>query len=122
MEKNDEIEGKLINNEDTNNNKEIIINEEKKTTEIITTNNNISTENNVINNADIIMDLNGKNRTIDHLITIQYSKIFRFPYFIFGGMLHFYCPRKKFASNPIKLSEMPTPPFAVVRTECKYHN
>ena len=72
MEKNDEIEGKLINNEDTNNNKEIIINEEKKTTEIITTNNNISTENNVINNADIIMDLNGKNRTIDHLIIMIY--------------------------------------------------
>ena len=56
----------------------------------------------------------------EYLITIQYSKCLHIPYFIFSNIFHFYFPCKRFHSNQIKLSEMPTPPFAVVRSECKF--
>ena len=56
---------------------------------------------------------------LEHIITIKYSKILKITYFIFGNIFHFYLPFKRFPSDQIRLSEMPTPPFAVVRKECK---
>jgi hypothetical protein len=55
----------------------------------------------------------------DYLITIQYTKYLHIPYFIFGNILNFYCPCYKFKSNQIYLSQMPTPPFGIVITQCK---
>ena len=56
----------------------------------------------------------------DYLIKIKYSKLLCIPYFYFGNIFHFYFSCQSFSSNPIKISEMPTPPFAVIRSECKY--
>ena len=69
-----------------------------------------------INNQNVIT---GQREVFDYLITIQYSKFLCIPYFIFRNIFYFYFPFKKFASNQIKLSEMPTPPLAVIRSECK---
>ena len=55
----------------------------------------------------------------DYIITIQYTKLFHIPYFIFGNIFNFYCPCKKFNSEKINLSQIPTPPFGIVLTDCK---
>ena len=55
----------------------------------------------------------------DYLITIQYIKYLHLPYFIFGNILNFYYPCYKFKSNQIYLSQIPTPPFGIVITQCK---
>ena len=69
-----------------------------------------------INNQNVIT---GQREVFDYLITIKYSKFLCIPYFIFRNIFYFYFPFKKLPSNQIKLSEMPTPPFAVIRSECK---
>ena len=100
IEQNKENNGNLINNNiNTNTNNEGIIN----------TNINL-----VVN-----PDQQNKNEVLDYLITIQYSKCLHIPYFYFKNIFHFYFPCQSFPSNQIKLSEIPTPPFAVIRTECK---
>ena len=71
--------------------------------------NNIN--NNIENNNNLVIG--------DYLITIQYTKMFHIPYFIFGNIFNFYCPCKKFKSPVINLSQIPTPPFGVVLTDCK---
>ena len=72
--------------------------------EIIRTNNNYENENKIIT---------------DYIITIQYTKILKIPYFIFADIIHFYFPYYKFKSIEIKLSEISTPPFALITKECK---
>ena len=90
-----------------------------KNEEIILTNNNkenidVKIEPQVNNNT------NNENMIIgDYLITIQYTKFFSIPYFIFGNMINFYCPCHKFKSKIINLSNMPTPPFGIITSECK---
>ena len=135
MDENNEIEKDNIKSTLLNENEKEKENNEKINEEILikeNSNNNINTENailpendkekgDIINtniNTNTYNDNQNKNETFDHLITIKYSKIFRIPYFRFGGVFHFYFPCKSFPSNPIKLSEMPTPPFAVIRSEC----
>ena len=137
MDENNEIEKDNIKSTLLNENEKEKENNEKINEEILikeNSNNNINTANailpendkekgDIINtniNTNTYNDNQNKNETFDHLITIKYSKIFRIPYFIFGGVFHFYFPCKSFPSNPIKLSEMPTPPFAVIRSECNY--
>ena len=116
---NNELDGKLIDNKE-----EEKINENEQNNDIINTNINIITQNNnnenidTNNNIAFYQEINGINKIVDHLITIKYGKFFNFPYFIYGNIFHFFCPCKKFSSNKIKLSEMPTPPFAIVREEC----
>ena len=88
---------------------------------------NIKTKNsmnNINNNTFINIEENKKikdeNLIVgDYLITIQYTKYLHIPYFIFGNILNFYCPCYKFKSNQIYLSQMPTPPFGIVITQCK---
>ena len=115
-ENNEKINEEILIKENSNNNinteNAILPENDKEKGDIINTNTNI--------NINTYNDNQNKNETFDHLITIKYSKIFRIPYFIFGGVFHFYFPCKSFPSNPIKLSEMPTPPFAVIRSECNY--
>ena len=72
--------------------------------EIIRTNNNYENENKIIT---------------DYIITIQYTKILKIPYFIFADIIHFYFPYYKFKSIEMKLSEISTPPFALITKECK---
>ena len=89
----------LLNNKD-NNNKDI--------KEEIIIRNEINNEN--------------ENKIItDYIITIQYTKFLKIPYFIFADIIHFYFPYQKFNLKEIKLSEISTPPFAVVTKECKLY-
>ena len=103
-ENKENIKEKIFINEDNKENNIII----PKKEDIIDENLNINTNQNYPNQE-----------ILEHIITIKYSKILRIPYFIFGNMFHFYLPFKRFPSDQINLSEMPTPPFAVVRKECK---
>ena len=67
-------------------------------------------------------EYDGDKRIVDdmHILThIMKKRYPEIPYFIFGNIFHFYLPFKRFPSDQIRLSEMPTPPFAVVRKECK---
>ena len=82
-------------------------------------NDNVQNWNNEqINNINI--KNNNNNLVIgDYIITIQYTKLFHIPYFIFGNIFNFYCPCKKFKSEKINLSQIPTPPFGIVITDCK---
>ena len=97
---------KMLINEDNKDNNIIISKKEEIIEENININNN---QNQIQQNQEIL----------EHIITIKYSKILKIPYFIFGNIFHFYLPFKRFPSDQIRLSEMPTPPFAVVRKECK---
>ena len=97
---------KMLINEDNKENNIIIPKKEEIIQENININNN---QNQIQQNQEIL----------EHIITIKYSKILKIPYFIFGNIFHFYLPFKRFPSDQIRLSEMPTPPFAVVRKECK---
>ena len=97
---------KMLINEDNKDNNIII----PKKEEIIEENININKNQNQIQQNQEILE---------HIITIKYSKILKIPYFIFGNIFHVSFPFKRFPSVQIRLSEMPTPPFAVVRKECK---
>ena len=81
---------------------------------IISTNSN---NNNIQNNGT---QNNNNNMVIgDYLITMQYTKFLRIPYFKFGNIIHFYCPYYKFKSPKIALSQLPNPPFGIIKKECK---
>ena len=86
--------------------------------------NNIIPKNEDISNIEInknkITESENKIQLNDYLITIRYTNLICIPYFYFGNIFHFYFSCQSFSSNPIKLSEIPTPPFAVIRSECKY--
>ena len=101
-----------------NDNEKMLINEDNKENNIIIPKKEEIIEKNInINNNQNQIQPNQE--ILEHIITIKYSKILKIPYFIFGNIFHFYLPFKRFPSDQIRLSEMPTPPFAVVRKECK---
>ena len=101
-----------------NDNEKMLINEDNKDNNIIISKKEEIIEENInINNNQNQIQPNQE--ILEHIITIKYSKILKIPYFIFGNIFHFYLPFKRFPSDQIRLSEMPTPPFAVVRKECK---
>ena len=85
--------------------------------------NNIIPKNEDISNIEInknkITESENKIQLNDYLITIRYTNLICIPYFYFGNIFHFYFSCQCFSSNPIKLSEMPTPPFAIICSECK---
>jgi len=113
----DEECNNLLTEKDKNDNEEEFI--KVKNEEVILTNNN--KENiEVKNNQQINNNTQNENAIIqDYLITIQYTKYFHIPYFIFGNMVNFYCPCYKFNSKIINLSQIPTPPFGINISECK---
>ena len=82
---------------------------------------NNNNDNTKINKQEIINNnYENENKIItDYIITIQYTKLLKIPYFIFANIIHFYFPCYKFKSFEIKLSEISTPPFALITTECK---
>ena len=91
-------------------------------------NDNNNNKNIISNNIDIIklniskntiFENKNQNEVFDYLIKIKYSKFLCIPYFYFGNIFHFYFSCQSFSSNPIKLSKIPTPPFAIIRSECK---
>ena len=101
-----------------NDNEKMLINEDNKENNIIIPKKEEIIEKNInINNNQ--NQIQSNQEILEHIITIKYSKILKIPYFIFGNIFHFYFPFKRFPSDQIRLSEMPTPPFAVVRKECK---
>lgn len=78
---------------------------------------------NLNNNVYVNEEYQNKNTMItDYIIKIQYSKFLHIPYFIFGNVLHLYCPCYKFKSEKINLSKMPTPPFAITINGCKTYS
>ena len=113
----DEECNNLLTEKDKNENEEEFI--KVKSEEVILTNNN--KENiEVKNEKQINNNTKNENGIIqDYLITIQYTKYFHIPYFIFGNMVNFYCPCYKFNSKIINLSQIPTPPFGINISECK---
>ncbi len=136
IEVDNKIDEKLIQNKNEDN-KEIkneeenikLLIEEKKDNDIISSENknnviiteNINEQNNeqkVINNNNLVKQNNNLMIT-DYLITIQYTKLFKIPYFIFGNIINIYFPCHKFNSGTINLSQMPTPPFCIVKNDCK---
>lgn len=113
----------LINenvNEDKEN-KENVNKELLQTEKIDTDDKNIVITNQEIINTNTYQNQENENQTLiyDYIITIQYSKFLCIPYFYFRNIIYFYFPCQSFLSNKIKLSELPTPPFAVIRSECK---
>ena len=87
--------------------------------EVLNSNNNKINTNFIINPEEK-NEIKDENLMVgDYLITILYTKYLHIPYFIFGNIFNFYFPCKKFKSNQIYLSQMPTPPFGIVMTQCK---
>ena len=113
----EECNNLLIDKDKDKNENENIIN--TKNEEVILTNNN--KENiEVKNEQQVNNNIKNENTIIsDYLITIQYTKYFNIPYFIFGNMLNFYCPCHEFKSKVVNLSQIPTPPFGICISECK---
>ena len=142
MEKNEgiavdnKIDEKLIHDEDENNNEirneeennNVLIKKENKDDNLesddnknndIIINEKNNEQNNDNNNNNNLESTNNKVMITDYLIKIQYTKLFKFPYFIFGNVINIYFPCYKFESEPINLSQMPTPPFCIIKNDCK---
>ena len=113
----DEDHNLLPENDDKNNDEQ---KEENNKETLNSNNNNININSNSIINPEKKDEIKNENLMVgDYLITILYTKYLHIPYFIFGNIFNFYFPCKKFKSNQIYLSQMPTPPFGIVMTECK---
>ena len=122
MDENNEIEKDNIKSELINQNANE--NENKEQNNDVENNNDIQQQNintNIKGEINTYKDNQNKeyipSKLIDYLITIKYSKFFHIPYFVFRNLFIFYFPCTSFPSNPMKLSEMPTPPFVVIRSE-----
>ena len=103
----------LLENENDKLKEDNNINENNENIISTNSNNNNNIQNNGIQN-------NNNNMVIgDYLITMQYTKFLRIPYFKFGNIIHFYCPYYKFKSPKIALSQLPNPPFGIIKKECK---
>lgn len=123
------IKSELINqNSNSNENQNENKNENKEQNNDIKNNNDVQQENinintNIKTETNTYIDNQNKeyipSKLTDYLITINYSKFLHIPFFIFRNLFIFYFPCQSFPSNPMKLSEMPTPPFVVIRSE--YH-
>ena len=144
--KEEEKKKEIINSKDNNENKkeennqednmnDIVLNSKPEKEEtLLNKNKDKDKDNNIPENAieeKIILNNNvyvneeyqNKNTMItDYIIKIQYSKFLHIPYFIFGNVLHLYCPCHKFKSERINLSKMPTPPFAISLNGCKTYS
>ena len=117
---------KSKSNEITDNINSFFDDENNNTTSSNNQNNNKSSEKDIIipintktkNSNDVSLPLIGEIPTLnnklkdDHLILIEYLKILKIPYFIFGFTIHFYFPFTKLPYK-IKLSEIPTPTFTL---------
>ena len=111
----DEDNNLLPKNDDKNNDEQ----KEESNKEVLNSNNNNINTNSIINPEEK-NEIKDENLMVgDYLITILYTKYLHIPYFIFGNIFNFYFPCKKFKSNQIYLSQMPTPPFGIVMTQCK---
>ena len=141
-EKEEEKGKEIINNKDNNKNKEeenktqdnmndIVLNSKTDYEETLLNKNkednipeNTNEEKIILNNnIHVNEEYQNKNTMItDYIIKIQYSKFLHIPYFIFGNVLHLFCPCSKFKSERINLSKMPTPPFAISITGCKTYS
>ena len=121
-EENNNLLSEKENDEGTNNFKNNIDNNQKEIKESLLKNN---PDNNnidkIINEESIKKSKENSNETVvtDYLITIQYTKYFKIPYFIFSKIIHFYFPCTKFQPGQINLSQIQTPPFAIVTEGCK---
>ena len=96
-----------IKDDNIDDDKKALINKDNDNNE-----NRIKKDNNIENNENNLI-------IGDYIIIIQYTKLLHIPYFKFGNMINFYCPYYKFKSKEINLSQMPTPPFGIVATQCK---
>ena len=120
-----------IRNQEKNNN---IINEEEENINLLNEkenneglnnikykdDNNIKFKESVLKSRNEIINKENNNKIIaDYIIEIQYTKLFRIPYFIFGNIINLYCPFYKFKSEAIKLSQISTPPFTILINRCK---
>ena len=121
-----------IRNQEKNNN---LINEEEETINLLNEkennegllnnvkykdDNNIKFKESHLKSKNEIINKENSNKIIaDYIIEIQYTKLFRIPYFIFGNIINLYCPFYKFKSEKIKLSQISTPPFTIVINGCK---
>ena len=111
----DEDNNLLPKNNDRDNDEQ----KEENNKETLNSNNNNINTNSLINPEEK-NEIKDENLMVgDYLITILYTKYLHIPYFIFGNIFNFYFPCKKFKSNQIYLSKMPTPPFGIVMTQCK---
>jgi hypothetical protein len=111
----DEDNNLLPKNNDRDNDEQ----KEENNKEALNSNNNNINTNSLINPEEK-NEIKDENLMVgDYLITILYTKYLHIPYFIFGNIFNFYFPCKKFKSNQIYLSQMPTPPFGIVMTQCK---
>jgi hypothetical protein len=122
VEENNNLLSEKENNKGTINSKNNIDNNQEEIKESLLKNN---PDNNnidkIINEESIKKSKETSNETVitDYLITIQYTKYFKIPYFIFSKIIHFYFPCTKFQSGQINLSQIQTPPFAIVTEGCK---
>ena len=116
--KNEEEDDKLLIKEE--NKEDNIINNDIKNNDIIIKEEN-NEQKNDNNNNNNLKTQNSKEMITDYLIKIQYTKLFRFPYFIFCNMINIYFPCYKFESETIYLTQMPTPPFCIVKNDCKHN-
>ena len=115
------IDQKVIQNKNEDN-KEIKNEEENVGLLIEIEENKINEQNNeqnVNNNNNDLVKQNNNVMIKDYLITIQYTKLFKIPYFIFDNIINIYFPCCKFNSETVKLSQMPTPPFCIIKNICK---
>ena len=142
IEDKDEKEKEIINSKDNTENKkeeinkqdnmnDIVLNSKKEYEETLLNKdkkdnipeNSNEKKINLNNNVYVNEEYQNKNTMItDYIIKIQYSKFLHIPYFIFGNVLHLYCPCYKFKSEKINLSKMPTPPFAITINGCKTYS
>ena len=142
IEDKDEEEKEIINTKDNTENKEEEINKQDNINDIALNSkkeyeetllnkdkednipeNSNEEKINLNNNVYVNEEYQNKNTMItDYIIKIQYSKFLHIPYFIFGNVLHLYCPCYKFKSEKINLSKMPTPPFAITINGCKTYS
>ena len=115
---NEKDKNNLINNENDINENKINNNNIEEDKNPLIEKDNENNENSIKNGNNI--ENNEKDLIIgDYIITIQYTKLFHIPYFKFGNIVNFYFPCYKFKSAEINLSEMPTPPFGIVTSQCK---
>lgn len=120
-EENNNLLSEKENDEGTNNFKTNIDTNQKEIKESLLKNNPDNNNDKIINEESIKKSKENSNETVitDYLITIQYTKYFKIPYFIFSKIIHFYFPCTKFQSGQINLSQIQTPPFAIVTEGCK---
>ena len=103
-------------NENTDNTKEI---NEPLLTNNMDDKNNIQNESAKMNN-NVNQNTNNNSIISDYIVKMQYTKLFKIPYFPFHQVTNIYFPCTKFNSEKIYLSQIQTPPFVIAKSGCKY--